>query len=305
MKPHLFFCNDPFDTKQPDPDFNAEFVAARNHGFTTHLFSFEDLVKEKDAVIATRRIKASAELQPVIYRGWMLKPADYTQLYNALLLKNYKLINTPVEYTSCHYLPAAYAFIEKHTPKTIWLPLQDGRVDFDTLFIAASTLGGGAVIIKDYVKSQKHYWDTACFIPDVTDKEKVTAVVNRFVELQGDDINEGIVMRKFVELANLDVHSKSGMPLKEEYRLFFINHTLVACYDYWEEGEYIHKYQPPLELFTEVAANIPSNFFSLDIARTVQNSWIIIETGDGQVAGLPAPADVEAFYSRMAGIFAQ
>jgi hypothetical protein len=38
----------------------------------------------------------------------------------------------------------------------------------------------------------------------------------------------------------------------------------------------------------------------MDIARTVDGRWIIIELGDGQVAGLPDNCDIEDFYARLA-----
>jgi len=33
----------------------------------------------------------------------------------------------------------------------------------------AARLGSGPAIVKDYVKSRKHEWDEACFIPDLAD----------------------------------------------------------------------------------------------------------------------------------------
>jgi hypothetical protein len=41
----------------------------------------------------------------------------------------------------------------------------------------------------------------------------------------------------------------------------------------------------------------------MDIAKTKQRDWLIVELGDGQVAGLPDNADKDAFYkSIMANI---
>jgi len=299
MTPYLLFCCDPFDLKMPDLDFGEEFTVSKNAGFTNLLFSFEELTKAKDAKSATGRIKPATNLQKIIYRGWMLKPADYLLLYTELFLKNYQLINTPAEYTNCHYLPNSYKYIVNYTPKSVWVQLEDGRVNYPHLFNAIKVFGNASILIKDYVKSQKHYWHSACFIPSAANKEKVQAVVDKFVELQGDDINEGIVVREFVLLADIATHSKSGMPLTEEYRLFFLNRELAGYYDYWEEGEYKHLVQPPIEMFTNIAQTIESNFFSLDIAKTEQGDWIIIETGDGQVAGLPEKADKQLFYQKV------
>ncbi len=277
-------------------DYQDEYIAAKANGCTTFLFSYETLTRDKDAVLATRQIKCSDTLQKIIYRGWMLKPNQYASLYHCLLTKNYQLINTPTQYQHCHYFPDSYPLISGHTPKTIWFPIQNQQVDYDQVFNGIAAFEHSALIVKDFVKSQKHYWETACFIPLASDREKVISVIGRFVELQGTDLNEGLVLRQFMELNDLTIHSKSGMPLKQEYRLFFLYGQLLGCYDYWEEGEYSADEQPPLDLFKDIAKNIESNFFSMDIAKAKNGEWIIIELGDGQVAGLPDKVNRLQFY---------
>lgn len=295
---NILFCDNPFENKPSvDTDYEDEYVAAKQNGFTTHLFSYESLTKDNDAEFSTRRIKHSETLQKIIYRGWMLKPNQYAFLYHSLLTKNYKLINSPTEYQNCHYLPDSYKFINGHTPKTIWLKVQKQQVNYDELFNDIETFRNSPLIVKDFVKSQKHYWDTACFIPSATDKDKVKSVIAKFVELQNTDLNEGLVIREFIDLNDLTTHSKSGMPLKQEYRIFFLNGHLLGCYDYWEEGEYSASEHPPVDTFRDIAKNIESHFFSMDIAKTKSGEWIIIELGDGQVAGLPDKVDRLEFYN--------
>lgn len=294
---NILFCDNPLDNKTVDTDYEDEFVAAKENGFITQLFSFESLTQYQDVVFATRRIRNTDALQKIVYRGWMLKPKQYSLLYNELLKKNYKLVNSVTEYQNCHYLPDSYKFISGHTPKTIWLKVENLQVNYHQIFKEILVFGDAPLIVKDFVKSQKHYWNTACFVPSAADKDIVKSVIERFVELQSTDINEGLVIREFVELNDLAIHSKSGMPLKQEYRLFFLNKQLLGCYDYWEEGEYSIHAHPPLELFKNIASNIESNFFSMDIAKTKNGEWIIIELGDGQVAGIPDKANKLQFYS--------
>ena len=43
-----------------------------------------------------------------------------------------------------------------------------------------------------------------------------------------------------------------------------------------------------------------SRFFTMDIAKRVDSDWMIVELGDGQVAGLPDRADTGAFYQALA-----
>lgn len=293
---NILFCNNPFDPNSVDPDYEDEFRAARNNGFATHLFSFEALTKDDDPIAATKKIRRSEQLKMIIYRGWMLKPTQYSLLYEVLLTQNYQLINSPTEYRNCHYLPDSYQFIEGRTPKTVWLTVKRQAIGYDEILNRIAYFGSSPVIIKDFVKSQKHYWDTACFIPSASDAAAARLVIEKFIELQGDDLNEGLVFREFVELNDLAIHSKSRMPLKQEYRLFFLKGRLLGCYDYWEEGNYVLEDQPPLDLFTNMACKVQSNFFSMDIAKTKSGEWIIIELGDGQVAGLPDKVSRDEFY---------
>jgi len=86
--------------------------------------------------------------------------------------------------------------------------------------------------------------------------------VRRFLELQGPDLNEGLVLREYVELE-----------------------PLVAL-DYWPDCGYGDS-RPSLDEFTEIAKTIPSRFFTMDVALRTTGEWIIVELGGGQVSGLP------------------
>lgn len=293
---YILFCENPLESNRVDPDYQEEFDCANKVGFNTLIFNYEYLT-EGDADKATRKIKPAAHPTSVIYRGWMLTPSQYDRLYRTLATKNLSLINTPTEYQNCHYLPASLAFIEGHTPRTIFERLQDTS-DLESLLIKAASFGEAPVIVKDYVKSEKHDWDTACYVHSAADTEKLGSTLRRFIELRDKHLNGGIVIREFVELKPLAIHSKSGMPLTEEYRLFFYDHKLLGIYEYWEEGEYKLSL-PDTAQFEKIAKGVQSNFFSMDIARKGSGELIIIELGDGQVSGLPDRLDKAEFYKKL------
>jgi len=299
--PHILFCESPFDKNKVDPDFNGEFSSAVSNGFKTMIFNFDDFINSNDYKSGTRRISTTSELTPIIYRGWMLTPKQYAALYNELLSKNFKLFNNSTEYQNCHYLPDSLRFIESYTPKTVFEKLSNEN-SRSRLMEKAKKFGNNAVIVKDYVKSEKHDWYTACFVENASDSVKLNQTIENLIQLRGNYLNEGIVIRDYVPLKELTMHSKSGMPLKEEYRLFFCNGRLVGIYDYWEEGEY-DLLRPDITLFEEIARNIESNFFSMDIARQANGELIIIELGDGQVSGLPDRTDKNNFYKELKSCF--
>ncbi len=293
----ILFCEDPLAANRVEPDFEGEYLAATEAGFPTLLFNYDDLLSEDRQAFATKRIKLAEGNALVIYRGWMLTPDQYTLLYNTLLAKNYSLVNTAIEYQNCHYLPDSLHFIGGKTPATIYEPYS-GENSIDTLVTKAKQFGDGPVMLKDYVKSEKHDWETACYVPDASNTVLLRTSIGNLIRLRGAYLNKGIVLREFIPLQPLTTHSKSGMPLMEEYRLFFLHNKLVAIYNYWEEGEY-EITKPDTSEFELVALGVQSNFFSMDIARKVDGSFTIIELGDGQVAGLPDCADKEEFYRRL------
>lgn len=292
----IIFCDSGFASTEVDYMYAEELKAAKANFCQTSLISFED-IKKGNVESALKRVKAADERETAIYRGWMLKPDQYDLLYRSLLEKNIELINNPSEYQFCHYLPENYETIKEFTPKTRFKELQsEFRIDdFQSLI---DEFGGKPIVIKDYVKSQKHYWYEACFIPSAADRERVKSVIERFLELQGPDLSEGLVFRAFIELEELTNHSESGMPLTKEFRVFVKKHEIMSVFKYWDEGNY-QNVEPIMDEFMGVIPKIKSNFFTMDIAKKKDGNWIIVELGDGQVAGLPDNADKNSFYANL------
>jgi hypothetical protein len=289
----IIYCDNVFKNQVIEPDYEAEKKAAIKAGFGFSLLSFEELIAG-NINTALRLVNTSQTKELAIYRGWMLTPRQYKNLYNGLLEKNIQLINNPTEYQHCHYLPDSYAKIVAKTPKSNWT----SDLNTHTVLELTKEFGENPIIVKDFVKSEKHNWEDACFIPNAADADQVQAVVRKFLELRGDALNQGLVFRQFEELEYLTTHSKSGMPLTKEFRIFFAHKAIVKVFDYWDEGEYGDT-KPKLDDFIRIAQSIDSNFFTMDIAQKKNGHWIIMELGDGQVAGLLDNADRTEFYKNI------
>lgn len=286
----IVYCDSVIDHKKVDPDYEAERKATIDAGFKTAVISYEYLT-EGNVHTATRHVETQPTMVIGIYRGWMLTPNQYKNLHYYLALRNIRLINFPEEYKHCHYLPESYSKIEAVTPLSKWTK----DLTPSTILRLASCFGSHPIIVKDFVKSEKHHWHEACFIADASDSDQVKASVARFLELRGKSLNEGLVFRKFEPLEHLTNHSRSGMPLTKEFRIFFANNQVLAIFNYWDEGVY-GETQPELAQFIEIGKSIDSHFFTMDIAQKTDGNWIIMELGDGQVAGLPSNADKDEFY---------
>jgi hypothetical protein len=294
---HIIFCSDPLAPRAVDDAYTDEAQAALGAGLEYHLISYERLVHEHDAAAAVRRVPAPAAPDLAIYRGWMLRPSEYQALHDALRARGVLLINSPEAYRTCHYLPESYPLISDATPASTWLPL-NACGDLDTIMALLTPFGDQPVILKDYVKSRKHEWFEACYIPCAADRQAVDRVVTRFLELQGDDISEGLVFRAYVAFQPIGMHPQSGMPLTREHRLFFLDGMLLADAPYWD-APIDETAKLPIDHFRNLAARVPSRFFTMDVAQRIDGSWMIVELGDAQVAGLPERMDVAAFYAAL------
>jgi hypothetical protein len=104
----------------------------------------------------------------------MLRPERYHALYSAVSARGATLINDPTAYRTCHHLPEAYRFLEGLTPRSVWVT----NVSQDAILQAIQPFGDAPLIVKDYVKSQKHYWHEACFIPAASDHAAVMRVTH-------------------------------------------------------------------------------------------------------------------------------
>lgn len=217
----------------------------------------------------------------------MLKPGLYAKLVDFIQGQGGKMLNELAEYEATHLLPNWAT--EKNQLQTRWTS-DLSEASIRQLLKQFS----GAVTIKDFVKSRKYEWDEAFYIPDTSDTTHALQVVHNFIERQGTELVGGLVMRKFIELKSLGEHPKSHTPIFEEYRVFYLNNSPLVLINYWRAEKITLSLAD--QKFIQVAQKqIPSNFCTIDFARTASGQLIIMEMGDGQVSGLQG-YDENTFY---------
>jgi hypothetical protein len=135
------------------------------------------------------------------------------------------------------------------------------------------------------VKSAKHYWAEACFIPDVDDRIAVDRIARRFLELREDDFSGGFVVRRFEDFQGPEVRT---WWVDGECRL------ITAHPDTPDKT-------PPAQLdIAPLAAairTIGSPFLTVDLAMNTSGKWRVIEAGDGQVSDRPESTSASEFLS--------
>lgn len=283
----VVFCRPSGEQAQED-GFDVEARALEELGVEPVWIEMEAVVDDRlDAALDGVPQGAGATL----LRSWMLTEEEYERLYEALSERGYHLVNDPTAYAAAHYLPNYLEAIEDHTAPTRWI---DGT-DLDEAWAAARELGDPPFILKDHVKSAKEDWSVS-MIPAGAGRPEFDRICRSFISHRGDRFERGLVFRKLLPLAPLP-GGTADQPLFDEYRLFFFDGELVAASPYYDaEGT-----RTDFAEFSWIGDAIDSRFFTADLARLVDDSWVVLEVGDGGVSTMPALMDPREVYDAIVG----
>lgn len=275
----IFPC-DPLNTREVDPDYQVEWQAAQPY-FDTALIDLDTLIQDGKCQFKF----LPAELNRVLYRGWMLRPDQYLLLEQGIQACGGQLVTSTEAYLATHLLPhwAGHANT---------LPANWTEDLSDQSLIALLDQFSGPVTVKDFVKSRKNEWGSAFFIPDASDHEHALSVIHNFIKRQGDLLVGGVVLREFVSFA--PVGHFHDEPIYDEYRVFYWQGTPFVIHPYWT-GQQNTLADSDRQFIADQAEGIQSPFYTIDFARLADGHLTIMEIGDGQVSGLQG-IDALVFY---------
>jgi len=240
----LLYPTSPLQPREPDELYAEEYAAVVASGFSVSLFSYEEFMagtfRARPALLAG---------DTVLYRGWMLTPAQYALLCGKVSGCGAVMLTSPTQYELCHHLPQWYPKLAEFTPETCFFR------ESDDVASRLRALSWSECFLKDYVKSLA--------IADgslVSDLARIPEVIAKMKRYRGE-IEGGICARR-VEDFDHDT----------EDRYFVFRGTAHA-----REGS--------VPEVVEVAARrIDSPFFSVDTVRRRDEVTRIVELGDGQVS---------------------
>ncbi|MFI5865137.1 ATP-grasp domain-containing protein [Streptomyces sp. NPDC051546] len=291
MSTTVLYCCDPLNGRRPDAHFAEEARAVRSAGGGVGLI-------DHDALLAGEAGRAVAGVPagsgPLWYRGWMVPAGRYAALDEALRERGNALRVGPEAYRRAHELPGWYEAFAGLTPPSRWLATPPGKTPEPArLADAAAALPSRAGIVKDYVKSRKHEWAEACHLPDLADRAAVHRVVNRFVELQGEDLAGGVVLRAFERFTAVE-------GVATEVRVWWRDGEprLVTAHP---DSPYSEAAAPDLGPVRAAVAELGCAFVTTDLALRADGVWRVVEVGDGQVSDLHRDADRAVFVRLLTG----
>ncbi|MFF9578333.1 ATP-grasp domain-containing protein [Streptomyces rubiginosohelvolus] len=282
----FLFCADPLRASRPDPQFAEDVAAARAAGGRIALLDHDALLAG-DAAGAVARV--ARDSGPYWYRGWMIPSARYAELEAALGARGCTLLTDAVGYRRAHELPCWYGDFDGLTPHSVWCPMVPGAPppSVEELAGLAAPLGPGPGIVKDFVKSRKHEWHEACYVPELGDRRRLASVVGRFVELQGDFLAGGLVLRAFEPFV------AGG-----EARVWWVDGEAVLVTAHPDTPD--RRPSPELPSVREAVGRLGLRWVTTDLALREDGVWRVVEVGDGQVSGLPAGAGTGDLFTALA-----
>ncbi|MBL1290332.1 ATP-grasp domain-containing protein [Streptomyces sp. For3] len=285
--PGFLFCSDPLGPRRPDPGFAEEAAAARRAGARAGLIDHDALLAG-DTETAVGRVRRDSG--PYWYRGWMIPPDRYADLERALLARGCSLLTGSSAYRTAHELPGWYEAFAQLTPRSVWRALSVGEAlpDPSVWSDLAGDLGPGPGIVKDFVKSRKHEWHEACFVPELSEPERLTGVVGRFLELQGEFLAGGVVLRAYEPFV------PGG-----EARVWWVDGEPVRVTAHPDTPGLVPA--PALDAVGEAVRTLGCRWVTTDMALREDGVWRVVEVGDGQVSGLPAGDDCESLFGALLG----
>ncbi|MEU6860531.1 ATP-grasp domain-containing protein [Glycomyces sp. NPDC046736] len=270
----LLLCADPLAparSHRADPHFAREAEAADEVAVIDH-----DALDHGDATAAVRHVPRG--LGPAWYRGWMVTASRYASLERALADRGCRLLADADAYRRAHELPGWYDAFKSRTPASVWTAVPDDP----WLNWAVTQLGSTAAIVKDFVKSRKHEWATACHIPDLADAAGLRRVVTAFRDRQGEDLYGGVVLRAFEDFTDTDGAT-------DQARAWWLDGEPIALTAHPDTPA--NRVEPDLTGIHDAVTALGCRFVTTDLARRSDGVWRVIEVGDGQVSDYPADTD--------------
>lgn len=268
----VLFPHDPLNPRRVDGHFADEARAVRERGGTVALLDHDALLAG-EATPAVARVPRG--LGRAWYRGWMVPVDRYAELAAALAERDVELVTSPERYGSAHQLPGWYEAFASVTPASRWLAHPPGEVPAEgELARLAAGLPAGPGIVKDWVKSRKHEWDHACYVPDLRSPAALHRVVAELVALQGEFLAGGVVLRAYEEFAGPEVRVwwRDGEP------------RLLTPHPDAEDPVTPAVPAPVLDQLAACVGESGGRFVTTDVVRRVDGAWRVVEVGDAQVS---------------------
>lgn len=156
-------------------------------------------------------------------------------------------------------------------------------------------------VVKGRTNSRKFDWNTMMYA------DSRTKALSIAFELYKDPLigQQDIVFREYIPLETFEI-GINGMPMTNEWRVFFYKGWCVASGFYWSIMDDMSKVDESsflnggIDLALKASDLIKNNanFYAIDVAKKADGQWIVVEVNDGQMSGL-STISPDSFYSNL------
>lgn len=274
---NIIFPSSMENVNEVDTVYKEEYVAAsRIKNLNVFLFDYSEWFFNKKIQLN----KGTSEAKEIcIYRGWMFKPNEYKIFYHELADKNLQLLTAPAQYNRMHEFPLIYPKVAENTPRIKTYAFNE-RINIKELQKIFARF-----LVKDYVKSVKNT-SFPKFFDQKTSQTDFDNWMKVFYKYRSDLLTGGICIKEYVDLKKYADHTN-------EWRVFYFHGNPFIILP--NSGQSKEAPSVPQALVDKYS-NLESPFYTIDYGEETNGQWIIIETGDGGVSGLPDNTNVNKFY---------
>lgn len=261
---------------------------------TEPVIYFRRSLAEDEEKEAAAKYFQVVERRTAVPYGSLVIPRYSALPYNEELVEDIKsrdctLINSHREHVYIAGLRNWYYHLGELTPRT-WFAMDQLPEE-------------GPFVLKGATNSKKHQWSTHMYAKDKKEAMEV------FLRLSQDGWVgvQPIYAREYIPLRQLcEPITSNSPPVCEEYRFFILDGQVIGSGFYWSTyvddiDEEVNPSFVPESFLTTVIQLIQPHirFWVVDVARTAEGEWIVIELNDGAQSGLSA-IDPEDFYKQLA-----
>ena len=171
---------------------------------------------------------------------------------------------------------------------------------------------GFPLILRTDITSYKHGWEHSCFVPSARSLLEHARNVATFSILAGGEelATSAFVLRKFVPLDSTFLAFSGRMPVSAERRYFISNGAVVCHHPYWTEDAIkcpsATDWRERLALLNSessreigvlsgYAGKVAKDFsgsWSVDFARTLEGTWLLLDMAPAARSSRPNPSCV-------------
>lgn len=223
----------------------------------------------------THPYRIEAEIPTVLRTG---AAADYAHEYEAHLANGLRLVNSPAEHELASELALWYPLLAGLTPRTIC------HDDFPSANEVEAEFGW-PIFLKGSRQTSKHNPDLSI----IRSREHYARAMEAWRQ---DSILhwQKVAVREFIPLQRVAGEVAGKVNPSLEFRTFWWHGQCVGAGQYWSQvpAYQVADLDAGVALAGVAAARLQVPFLVVDVAKTADGRWIVIECNDAQESGYTA-----------------